>query len=199
MDGVGRSLRNHLDRCRSASERKNRSSILCSSCSSSRVSSPWSRRWRCRPSTTGAQAVEKTPAVVPAETTAAAAAIPAQVAEAAPEEKKQEKWYDRIDFKGDLRLRGEFFKVDGISDNDRRERFRVRIRPGIYTNVTDWMKIGLQVRSGDPKDPVSDNSSFDGGFSLIPISISEGIRPVRHRQIASISPWVSSIPRRSGS
>jgi len=119
-------------------------------------------------------AVEKTPAVVPAETTAAAAAIPAQVAEAVPEEKKPERWYDRIDFKGDLRLRGEFFKVDGISTNDRRERFRVRIRPGIYTNVTDWMKIGLQVRSGDPKDPVSDNSSFDGGFSLIPISISEG-------------------------
>jgi len=89
-------------------------------------------------------------------------------------EKKDEKWYDRIDFKGDLRLRGEFFWVDGISSNDRRERFRARIRPGIYADITDWMEVGLQVRSGDPTDPVSDNSSFDGGFSLIPLSISEG-------------------------
>jgi len=89
-------------------------------------------------------------------------------------EEKDEKWYDRIDFRGDLRLRGEFFWVDDISPNDRRERFRARIRPGIYTDITDWMEVGLQVRSGDPLDPVSDNSSFDGGFSLIPLSISEG-------------------------
>jgi hypothetical protein len=106
-----------------------------------------------------------------------AADVPATSAEesAVPaEETKKEKWYDRIDFKGDLRLRGEFFWVEGISPNDRRERFRARIRPGIYTDITDWMEVGLQVRSGDPNDPVSDNSSFDGGFSLIPISFSEG-------------------------
>jgi len=119
-----------------------------------------------------------------AEPAPATSAVPAQaVAIEAPEgapaeeeaaETKDEKWYDRIDFKGDLRLRGEFFKVDGISSNDRRERFRARIRPGIYTDITDWMEVGLQLRSGDPDDPVSDNSSFDGGFSLIPISISEG-------------------------
>ena len=116
----------------------------------------------------------RAPAVVPPPPKPVPEAIPSQVAEAAPEEKKTDKWYDRIDFKGDIRLRGEFFKVDGISDNDRRARFRARIRPGIYTNITDWMKVGLQIRSGDPNDPVSDNSSFDGGFSLIPISISEG-------------------------
>jgi hypothetical protein len=104
--------------------------------------------------------------------------VAVETAAAPPEEEateeKDEKWYDRIDFKGDLRLRGEFFWVDGISPNDRRARFRARIRPGIYTDITDWMEVGLQVRSGDPLDPVSDNSSFDGGFSLIPLSISEG-------------------------
>ncbi len=50
----------------------------------------------------------------------------------------------------------------------------------MYTEITDWMDVGFQVRSGDPDDPVSDNSTFDGGFSLIPISISEayaGIHP----------------------
>jgi len=95
---------------------------------------------------------------------------------ASKDEKKteDEKWYDRIDFRGDLRLRAEVFWVDGISSDDRRERFRARIRPGIYTDITDWMEVGLQLRSGDPLDPVSDNSTFDGGFSLVPISISEG-------------------------
>ena len=116
----------------------------------------------------------QSPGVIPPPAQVAPSEMPAQMAVAPPvEEKNTEKWYYRIDFKGDLRLRGEFFQQDNISVNDRRERFRVRIRPGIYTNVTDWMKVGLQLRSGDPNDPVSDNSSFDGGFALIPINISE--------------------------
>jgi hypothetical protein len=122
------------------------------------------------------RAVESAPTVVPPPVVAEQPTVSAELAQQPTEEKKaeQERWYDRIDFKGDLRLRGEFFWVDGISSNDRRERFRARIRPGIYTDITDWMEVGLQVRSGDPLDPVSDNSSFDGGFSLIPLSISEG-------------------------
>ena len=59
--------------------------------------------------------------------------------EAAP---KKEKWYDKIDFKGDLRLRYEGFWVEGLSDNNHRSRFRLRVRPGIYTDVTDWMDVG---------------------------------------------------------
>jgi hypothetical protein len=117
------------------------------------------------------RAVEQAPCVPPQIVTAEPPAAPA--GEETTKERDQ-KWYDRIDFKGDLRLRGEFFWVEGISPNDRRARFRARIRPGIYTEITNWMEVGLQVRSGDPLDPVSDNSSFDGGFSLIPISISEG-------------------------
>ncbi len=114
---------------------------------------------------------EQAPCVPPQIVNATPLAAPA--GEESTKEKDQ-KWYDRIDFKGDLRLRGEFFWVEGISPNDRRERFRARIRPGIYTDITDWIDVGLQLRSGDPLDPVSDNSTFDGGFSLIPISISEG-------------------------
>jgi hypothetical protein len=107
---------------------------------------------------------------------APAAAVETQVAEAEPvpeAEPKKEKWYDRIDFKGDLRLRYEGFWIDGLSDNDHRSRFRLRVRPGIYTDVTDWMDVGLQLRSGDPSDPVSDNQSVDGGFSMKQIAISE--------------------------
>ncbi len=88
-------------------------------------------------------------------------------------EKKDEKWYDRIDVKGDLRLRYEGFWVDGLSDNDHRSRVRLRARPGIYTDITDWLDVGMQVRSGDPSDPVSDNQSTDGGFAMKQIAISE--------------------------
>ena len=86
--------------------------------------------------------------VAPAQTVAIE--TPAALPEEKVAEKKDEKWYDRIDFRGDLRLRSETFWVDGISSNDRRQRFRARIRPGIYTDITDWMEVGLQVRSGDP-------------------------------------------------
>jgi hypothetical protein len=87
---------------------------------------------------------------------------------------KKEKWYDRIDLRGDLRMRYEGFNQEGLDDNDRRDRFRLRIRPGIYAKVTDWMEVGFQLRTGDPQDPVSDNQTVDGGFTMKAIAISEG-------------------------
>jgi Putative porin len=99
-----------------------------------------------------------------------AAAQPAAQPDAAP---AKAKWYDKIDFKGDLRFRYEGFWVDGLSDNNHRSRFRLRARAGAYTGVTDWMKVGLQLRSGDPLDPVSDNTSVDTGFSMKQIAMSE--------------------------
>jgi hypothetical protein len=125
------------------------------------------------------------PSTVTAETpqvaTAEAAAVEEpslQLAEAPPEPQSEaaptkEKWYDKIDFKGDLRLRYEGFWADGLSDNNHRSRFRLRVRPGMYTDVTDWMDVGFQLRSGDPLDPVSDNQSVDSGFSMKQIAISE--------------------------
>lgn len=85
----------------------------------------------------------------------------------------KDKWYDRIELKGDLRLRYEGFWVEGISDNNHRSRFRLRVRPGIYSDVTEWMRVGFQLRSGDPRDPVSDNQSLDEDFSMKQIAISE--------------------------
>lgn len=86
---------------------------------------------------------------------------------------EKERWYDRIELRGDLRLRYEGFWVEGLSDNDHRSRFRLRVRPGIYSDVTEWMRVGFQLRSGDPDDPVSDNQSVDGGFSMKSVAISE--------------------------
>jgi hypothetical protein len=112
--------------------------------------------------------------VVPQQPDLAKPPAPPLMVETPPEEvKKKENWFDRIDFRGDLRLRYEGFWVDGISDDNHRDRERIRIRPGIYTNVTDWMRVGLQLRSGDPLDPVSDNQTVEGGFTMKSIAISE--------------------------
>jgi hypothetical protein len=120
---------------------------------------------------------EKTAATPPAapETTAVVAAVEAP---SAPKEKKKAAWYDRIEIKGDLRLRYEGFLQDGISDNDRRDRFRLRLRPGVYADINDHLQVGFQLRSGDRKDPVSDNQSVDGGFSMKEFAISEAFLKV---------------------
>ncbi len=120
-----------------------------------------------------ATAAKPAPVVATAQAPAAPQveeAAPAPSPEAAP---KKAKWFDKIDFKGDLRLRYEGFWVEDISPNNHRSRFRLRARAGMYTDITDWMKVGLQLRSGDPDDPVSDNQSIDGGFSMKQIAISE--------------------------
>ncbi len=108
--------------------------------------------------------------LAPVESTSPQVAAAQPVPEAAP---AKAKWYDKIDFKGDLRLRYEGFWVEGLGDNNHRSRFRLRARAGMYTDVADWMKVGLQLRSGDPDDPVSDNQSADGGFTMKPIALSE--------------------------
>lgn len=113
----------------------------------------------------------KPPEVLSTEAPQVATAEPLPVPD--PDAKQKEKWYDRIDFKADARLRYEGFWVDGISDNNVRHRERLRFRAGIYTDVTDWMNIGFQLRTGDPLDPVSDNQTVEGGFTMKPIAVTE--------------------------
>ncbi len=88
-------------------------------------------------------------------------------------------WFDRFDAKGDIRLRYEGFSQDGSYDDDRRDRFRIRLRAGFEATVTDWMTVGLEMRNGDPSDPVSNNTSFDGGFQFKEFNLAEGYLQIR--------------------
>ncbi|MCK5378049.1 MAG: putative porin [Acidobacteria bacterium] len=88
-------------------------------------------------------------------------------------------WIDRFDAKGDIRLRYEGFSQDGSYDDDRRDRFRIRLRAGFEATVTDWMKVGLEMRNGDPSDPVSNNTSFDGGFQFKEFNLGQGFLEIR--------------------
>lgn len=79
----------------------------------------------------------------------------------------EETWMDRIELKGDIRLRHESIDEDGEVDR-RRARFRTRF--GLSAQATDDVKIVLQLASGGD-DPVSTNQSFDDGFSTKDIGV----------------------------
>ena len=72
-----------------------------------------------------------------------------------------ETWIDRIDFKGDFRLR---FDREAEDNQTERERSRFRARFGFTAEVTDDIEFVLQLASGGD-NPVSTNQSLDDGFS----------------------------------
>ena len=49
-------------------------------------------------------------------------------------------------------------------DNDARHRHRIRARVGIYGQVNDFTKVGVQYATGSD-DPVSTNQTLDNAFS----------------------------------
>jgi len=71
-----------------------------------------------------------------------------------------ETWTDRINFKGDFRLRHEVIDEDG---EQRRDRRRYRLRLGMVARVHPNVDIVLQIASA-ADNPVSRNVTFDGGF-----------------------------------
>lgn len=92
---------------------------------------------------------------------------------AADDSGEKEQWYDKIDFGGDLRLRYEGFSWPDNFDDGDRHRFRFRFRVGFKAQVTKNVKVGFQLRSGNPDNPISDNQSLDTGFDKKTIAISE--------------------------
>jgi hypothetical protein len=64
-------------------------------------------------------------------------------------------------FAGDLRYRHESINEDTV---DERHRHRIRARFGVTADVTDDVRIGLQLSTGND-DPISGNQDLDGGFN----------------------------------
>ena len=78
-------------------------------------------------------------------------------------------WVDRIDFKGDVRLRHE--SIDEDDEEDRR-RMRFRTRFGFSADVMENVDFVLRLASGGD-NPVSTNQSFDSGFSTKDIGVDQ--------------------------
>jgi hypothetical protein len=83
-------------------------------------------------------------------------------------------WHERIKLYGDLRLR-----YDGTKREDYQDVFRYRLRAGLEASVTDAIKAGLELRSGNPRDPVSDNQNFGGGLSGKDFKLAEAFADFR--------------------
>ena len=98
-------------------------------------------------------------------------------------EKKDERaWYDIIKIKGDLRLRYEGFNWPNHFDDGRRDRFRYRLRLGFLAALHEKLDLGIELRSGNFRDAVSDNVSFDGAGTKDEIAIAQAFahyRPVK--------------------
>jgi hypothetical protein len=86
---------------------------------------------------------------------------------------QEPKWYDKLDFSGDLRLRYDGIIWENYYDDGRRDRFRFRLRFGVESDLLDNLKVGFQLRSGNPNNPISDNQSFDDSLNKFKISIAQ--------------------------
>ncbi len=79
----------------------------------------------------------------------------------------QEDWTDRVNFKGDVRLRYEAIDEAG---EEERNRMRFRTRFGLSAKVSDDVTFVFQLATGGD-NPVSTNQTFDDGFSTKDIGV----------------------------
>lgn len=79
----------------------------------------------------------------------------------------EESWTDRIDLKGDTRLRYEGIDEEGESNRDR---MRLRARFGLTAKIQDDLKFVFQLATGGD-NPVSTNQTLDSSFSTKDIGL----------------------------
>ena len=49
----------------------------------------------------------------------------------------------------------------------------------MFADITDRMRFGLELRNGDPNDPVSNNTSYDGAFQFKEFNLAQGFLDVQ--------------------
>ena len=85
-------------------------------------------------------------------------------------------WWETISVKGNFRYRHEMIKK---GDSDARNRQRIRARLGIFGQVNDNTKVGIQLATGSD-DPVSTNQTLDNSFSTKQIGIDLAYFETKH-------------------
>lgn len=73
-----------------------------------------------------------------------------------------------MDFYADLRFRYDARKREEFEDV-----FRYRLRAGVEAHVSDFLDAGFEFRSGNPRNPVSDNQDFGGGLGKKDFKVAE--------------------------
>lgn len=91
------------------------------------------------------------------------------------QEAPKKSWTDSLAFKGDLRYRFETIddalKKDADGDEYTRYRNRIRARLGAEAKLSDELKAGVQISTGDA-DPISGNQTLGDGFAKKPFQLS---------------------------
>jgi hypothetical protein len=104
-----------------------------------------------------------------------ALAAAALTASAFAQEAPKKSWTDSLAFKGDLRYRFETIddasKKDADGDEYTRYRNRIRARLGAEAKLSDQLKAGLELSTGDA-DPISGNQTLGDGFAKKPFHLS---------------------------
>jgi hypothetical protein len=76
------------------------------------------------------------------------------------------KWYDRIQFEGDARLRHETFSLEDVTP---RGRVRIRMRAGFTLPISKTISTGVRIATAEPGSVTSHNVTLTGG--LVPKNI----------------------------
>jgi hypothetical protein len=80
------------------------------------------------------------------------------------------RWWERLTFYGDLRLRYEgFFR----ESSETRQRGRYRLRFGVRTPIAEGLDLNLRLASGESADVTSTNQTFTDFFNRKPINIDQ--------------------------
>ncbi|MDH0749627.1 putative porin [Pseudomonas sp. GD03842] len=73
-------------------------------------------------------------------------------------------WAAKTQFKGDVRVRQETIKIDGQNNSQDKDRQRIRVRLGAYTDINPQVSTGIRIATGGSNDARSTNQDLDGYF-----------------------------------
>lgn len=92
-------------------------------------------------------------------------------------EKKEKKEKNPLKFKGDIRYRHESIKK---GDADMDHRHRVRMRFGVFSEISENLEAGFQLASGGG-DPISTNQTLSPAFTKKPMTIDQAFFQYRQK------------------
>ena len=83
------------------------------------------------------------------------------------------KWVQRIELKGDIRLRYEYQRIKGlpVPTTESRTRGRLRVRVGILSRINNYLRTGVGIATSSDGDQRSTNITFDDSFDRADIRL----------------------------
>jgi hypothetical protein len=91
-------------------------------------------------------------------------------------------WWETIKIKGDLRYRHEMLDKEDVNA---RHRQRLRARFGIFSEISPYTKIGIQLATGSG-DPVSTNQTLDDAFTVKRIGLDMAYFETTHPKLPGL-------------